>query len=212
MSDSEFRVVKDNVEVGPDVTIGTFSRVGVPFRLVDGDELDSRPKTKLRQGTEIRSYVTLCKGTEVGANTTIDDYCKVEQDVNIGRECFVIYRSQICNDAKVGDNCVVAGFIGERSKLEDGVRVFGSLVHRQDNPKSDWDDAIEPSPVIEANAFVGWGATIIGGVTIGENSYVAAGAVVTNDIPPNTIVYGINQLGSPEEWKGQLSKSEYFKK
>jgi len=44
--------------------------------------------------------------------------------------------------------------------------------------------------VIERNVWIAAGATIIGGVTIGENSVVAAGAVVTRDVPPNTLVGG----------------------
>ncbi|WFU43114.1 sugar O-acetyltransferase [Bradyrhizobium sp. CB82] len=44
--------------------------------------------------------------------------------------------------------------------------------------------------VIERNVWIAAGATVIGGVTVGENSVVAAGAVVTRDIPPNTLVAG----------------------
>ncbi len=44
--------------------------------------------------------------------------------------------------------------------------------------------------VIERNVWIGAGATIIGGVTVGENSVVAAAAVVTRDVPPNTLVGG----------------------
>ncbi|QVN17707.1 sugar O-acetyltransferase [Burkholderia pyrrocinia] len=44
--------------------------------------------------------------------------------------------------------------------------------------------------VIERNVWIGAGATIIGGVTVGEHSVVAAGAVVTKDVPPNTLVGG----------------------
>lgn len=44
--------------------------------------------------------------------------------------------------------------------------------------------------VIEKNVWIAAGATIIGGVTIGENSVVAAGSVVTRDVPPNTLVGG----------------------
>src|ERR1700744_157821 len=43
---------------------------------------------------------------------------------------------------------------------------------------------------IERNVWIGAGATIIGGVTVGENSVVAAGSVVTRDVPPNTLVGG----------------------
>lgn len=44
--------------------------------------------------------------------------------------------------------------------------------------------------VIERNVWIAAGATVIGGVTVGENSVVAAGAVVTKDVPPNTFVGG----------------------
>jgi acetyltransferase-like isoleucine patch superfamily enzyme len=43
---------------------------------------------------------------------------------------------------------------------------------------------------IERNVWIGAGTTIIGGVTVGENSVVAAGSVVTKDVPPNTLVGG----------------------
>jgi acetyltransferase-like isoleucine patch superfamily enzyme len=45
--------------------------------------------------------------------------------------------------------------------------------------------------VIKRNAWIGAGATILPGVTVGENSVVAAGAVVSKDVPANTIVGGI---------------------
>jgi acetyltransferase-like isoleucine patch superfamily enzyme len=44
--------------------------------------------------------------------------------------------------------------------------------------------------VIERNVWIATGSTIIGGVTVGENSVVAAGSVVTKDVPPNTLVGG----------------------
>lgn len=44
--------------------------------------------------------------------------------------------------------------------------------------------------VLERNVWIAAGATIIGGVTVGENSVVAAGSVVTKDVPPNTLVGG----------------------
>jgi acetyltransferase-like isoleucine patch superfamily enzyme len=44
---------------------------------------------------------------------------------------------------------------------------------------------------IEKNAWIGTAATILAGVTVGENSIVAAGAVVTNDVPANCMVAGV---------------------
>jgi acetyltransferase-like isoleucine patch superfamily enzyme len=51
---------------------------------------------------------------------------------------------------------------------------------------------VEVKPiVIEKNVWIATGATILGGVTMGENSVVAAGAVVTKDVPPNSFVAGV---------------------
>ena len=47
------------------------------------------------------------------------------------------------------------------------------------------------SIVVKYNAWIGAAATILPGVTIGENAVVAAGAVVTSDVPPNTVVGGV---------------------
>ena len=55
--------------------------------------------------------------------------------------------------------------------------------------------------VIKRNAYIGAGAIILPGVTIGEHSIVAAGAVVTKDVPPRTIVAGVpaRVVGSIDE-------------
>ncbi|MHB1669337.1 sugar O-acetyltransferase [Thiomonas sp.] len=51
---------------------------------------------------------------------------------------------------------------------------------------------IEAKPIIiQRNVWIATGATILGGVTVGENSVVGAGAVVTKDVPPNTLVAGV---------------------
>src|SRR6516162_7131176 len=59
-------------------------------------------------------------------------------------------------------------------------------------PPSERRAYVEAKPiVIERNVWIATGATIIGGVTIGENSVVAAGAVVTKNVPPNSLVAGV---------------------
>ena len=59
-------------------------------------------------------------------------------------------------------------------------------------PPSERRAYVEAKPIfIEQNVWIATGATIIGGVTVGENSVVAAGAVVTKDVPPNSLVAGV---------------------
>ncbi|CAM2170839.1 DapH/DapD/GlmU-related protein [Burkholderia orbicola] len=79
---------------------------------------------------------------------------------------------EIGDDVMIGPNVslITSGHPVEPSRRRDGV--------------------IAKPIVIERNVWIGAGATIIGGVTIGENAVVAAAAVVTRDVPPNTLVGG----------------------
>lgn len=67
--------------------------------------------------------------------------------------------------------------------------VLATLDHDMDLAKRSW---MHPSPiVIGSNVWIGAHATILRGVTIGDNAVIAAGAVVTKDVPANTVVGGV---------------------
>jgi acetyltransferase-like isoleucine patch superfamily enzyme len=142
----------------------------------------------------------------------IDDHCVIESRVMIGKRSLVTYRTQICNDAQIGERCVIGGFIGERTRVGNVCRVFGQIVHLQHNPSLGWDDdqAMEKSAVIEDEAFIGFNAFVIGGLTVGRKAYVCAGAIVTTDVPDLHIASGINCIVPFSEWRGRLSKSPFF--
>ena len=101
-------------------------------------------------------------------------------DIRVGRNVFVNQNCtfydlgglDIGDDVMIGPNVslITSGHPIEPSRRRDGV-TFKPIV-------------------IERNVWIAAGATIIGGVTVGENSVVAAGSVVTKDVPPNTLVGG----------------------
>ncbi|AFU18568.1 DapH/DapD/GlmU-related protein [Actinobacillus suis] len=78
--------------------------------------------------------------------------------------------------------------------LEDNVllapRVNIITVNHPTAPKTRRGVIVKPV-IIKQNAWIGAGATILPGVTVGENAIVAAGSVVTKDVPANTIVAGV---------------------
>lgn len=55
------------------------------------------------------------------------------------------------------------------------------------------------NPIISKNVVIADGAKILGPIIIGENSFVAAGAIVTKDVPANSIAYGVNQFKPKDE-------------
>ncbi len=107
--------------------------------------------------------------------------------------------------AYIGDDCLLssaAGIeIGAHALLAHGVQIFDNDSHPLDPAarRRDYEsvrtsgvrETIAAAPVrIGAQAWIGFGAIILKGVTIGENSVVAAGSVVTRDVPPDAVAAG----------------------
>ena len=188
------------------------SIIGKPYRkFLDGTR-DTLEKTFIGPNSYIGCYSIVGNGSIVSANVIIDDYCLIESRVQIGNSTIVTHRAQICNDATVGKNCVIGGFVGERAIIGDRCRVFGKIIHRQSNPLLGWDDdeAMESAPEIGNYVFIGFNALIIGGVKIGDKAYVCAGAIVTRDVPEFYIASEKNNFIPYSNWPGSLKKSEFF--
>ncbi|MDQ2977160.1 MAG: hypothetical protein M3R69_17335 [Acidobacteriota bacterium] len=144
----------------------------------------------------------------VGSSLAEEVYCDVRTQVGancrIGSRTQLLYGSRIYNDVIVGSDCRVGGFCCNRSVIEDKVSMFGELVHAYRKPVG---GLIEPSPVIRKAATIGWHAIIIGGIEIGEGSYVAAGATVTKDVLPGCVVVGPKATSMPlDDWIGSLGE------
>ena len=107
-------------------------------------------------------YATGGTGMKVGRNVFVNQNCTF----------YDLGGLEIGDDVMIGPNVslITSGHPVEPSRRRDGV--------------------IAKPIVIERNVWIGAGATIIGGVTIGENAVVAAAAVVTRNVPPNTLVGG----------------------
>ncbi len=200
-------------QIHPSVEMLTGAIIGKPFRRFLDGTLEKTTITRIAQKTYIGCYTTIGTGSIIGSNTVIDDYCIIESRVVLGNHNLITYRAQICNEVIIGNNCVIGGFIGERTRIGSNCRIFGKVVHSQNNPVSGWDDdeAMEKPAVIDDYVFIGFGATIVGNISIGRRVYVCAGAIVTKDIPKLNIVTGINQIIPYSEWKGALRESTFFK-
>lgn len=199
------------VRVGAGTVIGPFTTIGRPYRKVKGRREPARSVTSIGRNCEIGSHVTILKGARISDNVSIDDFTTVEQDVDIGHGTILTYHAIVCNGAKIGARAKVGGFIGERSVVGDDCRVFGRLVHKQDDPAAGWDELDELAPKLGHHVFVAFGAVVAGGIKIGTRSYVCAGAVVTRDVPPRNIVTGVNQSVHYKSSKLQgLAKSRWF--
>lgn len=126
----------------------------------------------------------------IGKNTNIWQYCVVLPDAQIGDNCNICSHCFIENKVKIGDNVTIKNgvYLYDGITIEDDVFIGPNATFCNDRyPKSkNKDFKLEPI-VIKKGASIGANATILPGVTIGEYSLIAAGAVVVKDINENTI-------------------------
>jgi len=127
---------------------------------------------KIGKGTKIWEYVNMY-GCEIGENCMIGSFVEIQKDVKIGNNVRIQSHSFVCSLVTIEDNV----FIGH------GVMFINDLRPPSRDPKK-W-----KSILIKKGASIGSNATILP-VTIGENAVVGAGAVVTKNVAPNTIVVG----------------------
>lgn len=209
---NKFKVIGE-CQISKSATICDGAIIGKPYRrFLDGSQ-EVIEKTIIAKDTYIGYYAIVGTGSIIGPNSIIDDFCIIESRVHIESNCLLIYKAQICNDVIIGSNSIIGGFVGERTIIGKNCRIFGKIIHAQNDPTLGWDDdeAMEPSSIINDNVFIGFNAIVVGDVKIASNVYICAGTIVTRDVPANHIVCGLNKIIHFSQWKGYLSKSLFFK-
>lgn len=138
------------------------------------------------------SYVD--EGAQIGEGTKIWHFSHVMSGAIIGAKC------SIGQNVNVGSRAV----IGNGVKIQNNVSVYDDVIIEDDvfcGPSCVFTNVINPrafverkheyeKTVVKKGASIGANATIVCGVTIGEYALVGAGAVVTKDVPPFSLVYG----------------------
>ena len=140
------------------------------------------PNVKLGKNVKIFSFVNLY-GCEIGDNTKIGTFVEIQKNAVIGRNCKISSHTFICEGVHIEDDV----FIGHNVTFINDLYPRATTVSGKLQTEEDW-KVIET--FIKKGASIGSSATILAGVTIGEFAVVGAGAVVTKDVPPNTIVVG----------------------
>jgi UDP-2-acetamido-3-amino-2,3-dideoxy-glucuronate N-acetyltransferase len=131
----------------------------------------------------------------VGEGTRIWAFAHVLPGARIGRDCNICDHTFIENDVVIGDRVTIKCGVQlwDGVYIEDDVFVGPNATFTNDNfPRSRKHQPHDrlPRTTIRAGASIGANATILPGITIGERAMIGAGAVVTRDVPPDTIVSG----------------------
>jgi len=134
------------------------------------------------QNVKIFSFVN-AYNCSIDDNSKIGTFVEIQKGATIGKSCKISSHSFICEGVHISDQV----FIGH------GVMFTNDLFPRATNPDgspqtdADW-HLVET--FVKKGASIGSNATILCGITIGENALVGAGAVVVKDVPNNAIVAG----------------------
>lgn len=153
------------------------------------------------------NQVVLYEGVAIADRTIIDDRVRIGYDSTIGPDTRIAYGAYLCDRISIGAHARIAGFVCDGSIIGDRCTVMGDLVHEYSQPHLDWWEVDEPAPIIHHDSVVGYGAVIVGGTQVGPRSYVAAGAVVTRDVPAEHVVTGSNVHTPIQSWPGRRLQS-----
>jgi acetyltransferase-like isoleucine patch superfamily enzyme len=137
---------------------------------------------RLGEGVRVSDFTNLY-GCEIGDETKIGPFVEIQKGSKVGSRCKISSHTFICEGVTIEDEV----FIGH------GVMFTNDLFPRATRPdgtlKTDDDWTCLPTRVGKG-ASIGSGATLLCGITVGENALIGAGSVVTRDVPASTVVAG----------------------
>lgn len=150
----------------------------------------------------VTNYVS--EKAKIGKNVKIWHFAYVGDDTVIGNNVKIGSLAHVDYNVTVGDNTMIEGLVYIPPLSKIGKNVFiGPAATLTNDPYPPSGKMI--GVTIKDGAIIGSRAVIKAGVTIGQNSVVAMGAVVTKDVPDNTVVVGVPA-------KTKYSKAEYDKR
>jgi acetyltransferase-like isoleucine patch superfamily enzyme len=140
------------------------------------------PDVTLGENVAIYGFVNLY-GCNIGDNSRIGTFVEIQKNAVIGRNVKISSHTFICEGVTIDDDVFVGhnvSFINDK---------YPRATNATGVPQTEADWQVTPTHV-KRGASIGTSATILCGVTIGENAIVGAGSVVTHDVPDNATVMG----------------------
>ncbi len=149
------------------------------------------------------SYID--EGVTIGEGTKIWHFCHIQSGARIGKKCILGQNVNIGNNVRVGNNVKIQNNVSIYTgiTIEDDVFLGPSCVLTNvSNPRSQvLRHSLYETTLIKRGATIGANATIVCGITIGRYAFIAAGAVVTKDVPDYAFIVGV-----PGKQRGWMSR------
>lgn len=150
-----------------------------PAALVESDDIGA--------GSRVWAFAHVMKGAQVGAKCNIGDHAFVESGAILGDRVTVKNGVMVWDGVALKDDVFVGpGAIFTNDRMPRSPRMDSKAVQARYKEPAGW----LSRTTVERGASIGAGAVIVAGLSIGEYAMVAAGAVVTRDVAPHTLVQG----------------------
>lgn len=174
-----------NPRIDPGATVGaTYDGWREPARL--GDD------AHVRAGTVVYADVTAGDGLVTGHDALVREETTLGDDVLVGTQAVIDGHASVGDDASLQ----TGAYVPRDTVLGDGV-FLGPRATLTNDPYPLRRDADLAGPRVADDASVGANATLLPGVAVGERAFVAAGAVVTADVPPDSLAVGVPATVEP---------------
>jgi acetyltransferase-like isoleucine patch superfamily enzyme len=153
---------------------------------------DSNPPT-VGEGSTIREGTIVYDDVEAGTGLQTGHHALIREQTVLGDDVLVGTQAVIDGATAVGDavSMQTGVYVPRETDIGDSVFLGPNATLLNDMYPTVRRDADLIGPNIEDGSSVGANATILPGVTVGQNAFVAAGAVVIEDIPPKTLAVGV---------------------
>lgn len=194
--------VQENTVIGEGVKLKTGCVIGTSPLVTTANRrpLDRNWScTRIGDRTAIQPFVCIYIDVHIGEDCCIGNHASIREGVRIGKRCVIGSHADIQYDVQIGDDvrvlnqAQIAGgtTIGDGSFIGPGVQTANDpYLYHED--LADYKYQGHVPPVIGKRVFIGVGAIILPGVNIGDGARVAAGSLVTHDVPA-----GASVIGSP---------------
>ena len=189
-------VVHDGVVIGDGCTIQDGAVLGKspslsPRSATAGGELDP---LVLAEGVVICAQAIVFAGSQIGTGAIIGDQAYVRERTTIGADTVIGRGSTVDNDIVIGARVRIQTqvYLTAYSLVEDDVFVGPCAMTTNDDKMGRLERNVPlRGAKLRRACRIGGGAVLLPGVEIGEEAFVAAGAVVTSDVPPRKVVMGV---------------------
>jgi acetyltransferase-like isoleucine patch superfamily enzyme len=200
--------LSDSVEIGGHVVIHSGTVIGEQVRIQDGTVLGkspvfgarssasrvSPPPLVIERAAVVCAAAVVMAGARICAGAVVGDRAYVRERASVGEGSVVGAGTTVDNDVTIGarvriqTGCYLTAF----SVIEDDVFVAPGVTTTNDNTMGRHTPGFElRGAVLRRACRVGAASVLLPGIEIGEEAFVAAGALVTRDVPARTLVMGV---------------------